>query len=90
MKFQIITYRRSAAIDKLFTNKLAGPYTAVCRPFPWSDKKPIWATGGTPEEARAQLTVLLQNYLDYSYPELEVTEVELEVSEEAKMASLRG
>jgi predicted RNase H-like HicB family nuclease len=93
MKFQIATYRRSAAVDKLFKDQLAGPYTAVCRPFPWSEEKSIWACGDTPEEARARLMVLLQNHVDWSYPELEVTEVELEISEEARArvaASLRG
>ena len=93
MKFQVVTYRRSAAIDKLFGVKMEGIYTAVCRPFPWSEEKPIWATGYSPEQARARLTILLQNHLDWSYPELEVTEVELEISEEARArvaASLRG
>lgn len=93
VKFQIATYRRSAAVDKLFKDQLAGPCTAVCRPFPWSEEKSIWACGDTPEEARARLMVLLQNHVDWSYSELEVTEVELEISEEARArvaASLRG
>ena len=84
MKFQIATYRRSAAIDKLFEVKMEGIYTAVCRPFPWSEEKPIWATGYSPEQARARLTILLQKHLNSSYPELEVTEVELTISEEAR------
>jgi hypothetical protein len=81
MKFQIATFKTFIVPSDKPRSALTGEYTAMCRVFPWSEENPIWARGATPEEAKERLLVILQRHLDGSFRELEVSEVELEMSD---------
>ena len=80
MKFQIITYRVSHA-EALASGT---PFVALCKPFPWLGGGPIARSGVTREAVIEDMTRILQKELDALYPEMQVDEVELHLSENAK------
>jgi hypothetical protein len=80
MNFQIVTYRN---VKNLMNQPGEEPWVAACRPFPWTDEKPLRVCGPTPEEAKERMQRLIQQQLDMGYPELSIGEVSLTMSEQA-------
>lgn len=80
MKFQIITYRVSHA-EAIASGK---PFVALCKPFSWLGGTPLARSGKTREAAIEDMTRILQLELDALYPEMQVDEVELQLSEKAR------
>lgn len=80
MKFQIITYRVSHS-EAIASGK---PFIAMCKPFPWLSGPPVMRWGVTREAAIEDLTKILQEELDGLYPEMQVDEIELQLSDKAR------
>lgn len=78
MKFQIVTYNQ-ATRRPWYPSTGAKPYLAMTGPLPGT-RDPLRAEGDTCEEARTKLIAIVHKFLD-SYPELEVTEVDIHPSE---------
>ena len=74
MKVQIAVYKSSSIQTKVFKD---GEYTAVCRPFPWTNNDPIRATGSTPDDARNKLIKLIKVHAASYFEELDVREYDI-------------
>ena len=82
MKFQIVVYNQ-ALRKPGYPSTAMKPYLAMTGPLPGTLSDPFRAEGATPEEARAKLIAMVQGFLD-TYPELEVTEVDIKPSDRAR------
>jgi len=78
VKFQIVTYNQAQRLC-CYPSTSKKRYLAMTVPFGLQGEEPFRAEGDTREEAKANLIVLVQRFLD-DYPELEVTEVDLQPS----------
>jgi hypothetical protein len=81
MKFQIVIYNQAMRTPGYPPISVA-PYLAMTGPFPGT-KYPFRVEGITREEARTKLLSQIQQWID-TYPEIEVTEVDIQPSERAK------
>jgi hypothetical protein len=77
VKFQIVTYNQAQRLC-CYPSTSKKRYLAMTVPLEILGE-PFRAEGATREEAQANLIVLVQRFLD-DYPELEVTEVDLQPS----------
>jgi hypothetical protein len=80
MKFQIITYRVSHS-EAIASGK---PFVAMCKPFPWLSGHPLMRSGETREAAIEGVTRIIQDQFDALYPEMQVDEIELQLSDKAR------
>jgi hypothetical protein len=81
MKFEIVTYRN----PKYLGQPGEGAWVAACRSFWWADHEPsIQVLGPTPEEARKRLVGVIQQRINVYFPELESSEVNVEMDDFGK------
>ena len=74
MKIQIATYKSSSIQTEIFKDEA---YTAMCRPFPWTNNDPMKATGPTPDDARNKLIGLIKVFSASFFEELDVRECDI-------------
>ena len=72
MKFQILTYQRVKG-----TTDVVDPFEAIAIGLPWPPHQGDPFYGKTPEEARDNVRKAAQAYLDETYTNLTVTEMEV-------------
>lgn len=76
MKIQIATYKSFSIQTKIFKDEA---YTAVCRPFPWTNNDPMTVTGPTPDDARNKLIKLIEVLSASLFEELDVREYNIQI-----------
>lgn len=88
MKFQIVTYNQAKRRPG-YPSTSTRPYLAMTGPLPGTFGDPFRAEGDTHEEARTKLIAMIQQFLD-TYPELEVTEIDITPSDRARQMDLEA